>query len=70
MTREEANKLVERYAKLHRKDKFYYAFNYAEEHTIDDKGKKKYKRAPWFVDQAIKDETYYNHLKKDPYRSW
>ena len=53
MNQDGAINLVKRYAKLHRKDKFYYAFNYAEEHTIDDKGKKKYKRAPWFVDHTI-----------------
>jgi hypothetical protein len=70
MNQDEAINLVKRYAKLHRKDKFYYAFNYDLPHTIDDKGKKKYKKAPWFVDQGITDETYYGHLKKDHYRSW
>ena len=67
---DEATKLVQRFAKLHRKDKFYYAFNYAEKHTIDDKGKKQYVKKPWFVDQAIKNETYYNHLRKEGGRSW
>ena len=70
MTREEAINLVKRYAKLHRKDKNYYAFNYGLPHTIDDKGKKQYVKKPWFVDQTIKDETYYNHLRKEKYRSW
>ena len=44
MTKDEAIKLVKRYAKLHRKDKFYYAFDYAGEHTIDKNGKKKHRR--------------------------
>ena len=70
MTQDEAINLVKRYAKLHRKDKNYYAFDYALEHTIDENGKKKYVRQPWFVDQTITDKTYYNHLRKDPYRSW
>ena len=70
MTREEAINLVKKYAKLHRKDKNYYAFNYGLPHTIDDKGKKQYVKKPWFVDQTIKDETYYNHLRKEKYRSW
>ena len=70
MNQDEAINLVKRYAKLHRKDKNYYAFNYDLPHTIDDKGKKKYEKAPWFVEQAITDETYYGHLKKEKYRSW
>jgi hypothetical protein len=70
MTQDEAINLVKRYAKLHRKDKNYYAFDYALEHTIDENGKKKYVRQPWFVDQTITDETYYGHLKKEKYRSW
>jgi len=73
-TKDEETQLVQRYAQLYRKDKNYYAFNYGEEHTVDDRGKKKYKKQPWFVGYPIKYETYCNHLKKDqvsiPNRSW
>ncbi len=70
MTRDKAINLVKRYAKLHRKDKNYYAFDYGLPHTIEENGKKKYVKTPWFVDQTIKDETYYSHLKKEERRSW
>ena len=40
MTKDEAIELVRRFAKLFRKNKNYYSFNYALEHTIDENGKK------------------------------
>ena len=47
MTLAEATILVKRFSNLFRKDKSYYAFNYALEHTIDkETGKKKYKKGP------------------------
>jgi len=66
----EAEKLIKRYGGLFRKDKFYYAFDYSLEHTIDDKGKKKYTRQPWFVDHKIEDKTYFDHLNVDFLRAW
>ena len=52
MTKEKAESLVVRYMNLFRKDKNYYAFNYALEHTIDQKtGKKRYKKQPWFLEK-------------------
>ena len=66
----EAEKLIKRYGGLFRKDKFYYAFDYSLEHTIDEKGKKKYTRQPWFVDHKIEDKTYFEHLNADFLRAW
>ena len=70
MTKDEANNLAKRYAKLHRKDKNYYAFNYSLPHTIDDEGKKRYKKQPWFVERAITDDTYCDHLLGNEYLTW
>jgi len=71
MIRAEAESLVVRYRKLFRKDKNYYAFNYALEHTIDQKtGKKKYKKNPWFVENQLSVSEYFNHIKSENWNLW
>ena len=77
MTLAEATILVKRFSNLFRKDKSYYAFNYALEHTIDkETGKKKYKKGPWFVSdennqpRPITVETYLQHLEVKAWSSW
>ena len=77
MTLAEATILVKRFSILFRKDKSYYAFNYALEHTIDkETGKKKYKKGPWFVSdennqpRPITVETYLQHLEVKAWSSW
>ena len=42
-------KIVSRYIKIFLKDKNYYAFNYDLPYTVDEKGKKKFVKKPWFI---------------------
>ena len=55
-------KIVTRYIKLFLKDKNFYAFNYALPHTVDEKGKKKFIKKPWFVEKELVFDTYKQHL--------
>ena len=55
-------KIVSRYIKIFLKDKNFYAFNYALPHTVDENGKKKFIKKPWFVEQELTFETYKQHL--------
>ena len=54
---------VKRYARLFTKDKNFYAFNYALPHEIDEEGKKRYEKNPWFIEQKIDLKTYIKHLR-------
>jgi len=65
--------LVQRYEKLfHCREQGFYAFDYQLPHKIDEEGKKRYERHPWFVDNKIKKGedlttvnggTYLQHLR-------
>ena len=55
-------KIVSRYIKIFLKDKNYYAFNYALPYTVDEKGKKKFVKKPWFIEKELTFETYKQHL--------
>ena len=62
MTREEVDKLVSRFIRLFNKDKNYYAFDYDLPHTIDEDGKKRFIKKPWFLERELTFETYKQHL--------
>ena len=55
-------KIVSRYIKIFLKDKNYYAFNYDLPYTVDEKGKKKFVKKPWFIEKELTFETYKQHL--------
>ena len=55
-------KIVSRYIKIFLKDKNYYAFNYDLPYTVDEKGKKKFVKKPWFIEKELTLETYKQHL--------
>ena len=62
MDKATVEKTVIRFIKLFLKDKNFYAFDYALPHTIDEKGKKKFIKKPWFVEQELRFGTYKQHL--------
>ncbi|WP_286827686.1 primase-helicase family protein [Maribacter sp. UBA4516] len=74
MTKEELHNLVERYAKLFRKDKNYYSMDYGTRFnpTRDPKTNKiKYKKSPgdnfspfWFCGHGINGQIYKGHITK------
>ena len=53
---------VERYMEAFLKDKNYYAFNYALPHKIDEQGKKRYEKTPWFIDHKMGFNTSTNSV--------
>ena len=62
MDKATVEKIVTRFIKLFLKDKNFYAFNYALPHSVDEKGKKKFIKKPWFVEQELRFGTYKQHL--------
>ena len=62
MNKEKIEQVIIRFSKLFIKDKNYYAFDYALPHKIDEKGKKRYEKPPWFVPQEINLGKYEHHL--------
>jgi len=62
MNKEKIEKIVSRYIKIFLKDKNFYAFNYALPYTVDENGKKKFIKKPWFVEKELTFETYKQHL--------
>ena len=61
-TPEEVEIITKRFIGLFKKDKNYYAFDYSEPHTIDEDGKKRFIRKPWFLERELTPDTYKHHL--------
>ena len=61
-TPEEVEIIVTRFIKLFKKDKNFYAFDYSLPHTVDEDGKKRFIKKPWFVEKELTPNTYRQHL--------
>ena len=62
MLEEELEKIVSRFIRLFNNDKNYYAFDYGLPHKIDEDGKKRFIKKPWFVEKELTPNTYRQHL--------